>query len=106
MSMKKHTPYVDRTPKAGVTIPLVVTRIIEVPADQVAKPAANQRSGKVNYQAKPKAAKQAPQTPQRVERKLYGKGQYIGNGDRLTAFVWLDDETAPKGEAANDPEVK
>ena len=93
----------DRRPIAGVTIPLVVTRTVEVQADQIGKPAANERHGKLNYKGKPKKASKAPPAgTQHVERKTYGRGQYIGNGTHLTAFVWLDVETVPKDKAAND----
>jgi hypothetical protein len=101
--MQKRIKPPDRRPTAGATIPLVVTHTVEVQTDQVDKPAANQRHGKLNYQGKPKKpAKASPLGKQRVEQKTYGRGQYIGNGERLTAFVWLDDLLAPKGKAAND----
>jgi hypothetical protein len=93
----------DRRPVAGATIPLIVTRTVEVQADQLGKPAANQRHGKLNYQGKPKKASKAPPAGrQHVERKAYGRGQYIGNGEHLTAFVWLEEEAAPKDKAANE----
>jgi hypothetical protein len=101
--MQKRIKPPDRRPAAGQTIPLVVTRTVAVQTDQIGKLAANQRHGKLNYKGKPKKApKASPAGTQRVERKTYSRGQYIGNGTHLTAFVWLDEETAPKGIAAND----
>ncbi len=101
--MQKRIKPPDRRPTAGATIPLIVTRTVEVQTDQLGKLAANQRHGKLNYKGKPKKASKAPLAgTQRTERKTYGRGQYIGNGVNLTAFVWLDEETAPKGIAAND----
>ena len=101
--MHKRIKPPDRRPIAGSTIPLIVTRTVEVQTEQLSKPAANQRHGKLNYQGKPKKASKAPSAgTQRVERKTYGRGQYIGNGEHLTAFVWLDEETAPKDKAANE----
>jgi hypothetical protein len=101
--MQKRIKPPDRRPVAGTTIPLIVTRTVEVKADQLGKPAANQQHGKLNYQGKPKkTAKASPAGTQRAERKTFGRGQYIGNGEHLTAFVWLDEETAPKDKAANE----
>jgi hypothetical protein len=101
--MQKRIKPPDRRPTAGTTIPLVVTHTVEVQTDQIGKPAANQRHGKLNYQGKSKKpAKAPPRGMQRVERKAYGRGQYIGNGAHLTAFVWLEEDTAPTGKAAND----
>ena len=101
--MQKRIKPPDRRPAAGQTIPLIVTRTVAVQTDQLGKPAANQRHGKLNYQGKPKKISKAPPAGTlRVERKTYGRGQYIGNGEHLTAFVWLDEETAPKIIAAND----
>jgi len=101
--MHKRIKPPDRRPTAGTTIPLVVTHTVEVQTDQIGKPAANQRHGKLNYQGKSKKPTKAPPpATQRVERKISGRGQYIGNGEHLTAFVWLDEELAPNGKAAND----
>ncbi len=59
----------DRQPIAGATFPLIVTHTVEVQADQIGKPAANQRHAKLNYQGKPKKASKAPPAgAQRVER--------------------------------------
>jgi len=38
-----------------------------------------------------------------IEKKTFGRGRYIGDGEKLTAFVWLDEDSAPSGEAGNDP---
>jgi hypothetical protein len=101
--MQKRVKPPDRRPATGTTIPLIVTRTVEVQTDQLGKPAANQKHGKLNYQGKPKKASKAPPVgTQRIERKTYGRGQYIGNGEHLTACVWLDEDTAPKGKAANN----
>ncbi|MBE7459627.1 MAG: hypothetical protein HS112_03775 [Zoogloeaceae bacterium] len=87
-----------RKPRTDRKIPLVITRTVEV-RDQ---PAVPEKHGKLNYQAKPKKpAKPAPKA-RRVERRSFAQGQYIGDGEKLIAFVWLDEDTAPKGEAAND----
>ena len=99
--MRKHIKRDDGIPRAGKTIPLVVTQIIEVSNP----PAANdqRKHGKLNYQGKPKKpAAVQPKTHHRVEKKSYGAGKFIGDGEKLTAFVWLDEDTAPKDPAAND----
>lgn len=104
--MQKRIKPAARHPKAGDTIPLVVTGTVEVRNET---PAANQpKRGKLNYQAKPKKSAPKPKqsaakTHQRVERRSVAKGKYIGDGQQLTAFVWLDDETVPSQEAGNDP---
>jgi hypothetical protein len=99
--MQKRINPPDRRPTAGATVPLIVTRTVEIQADQFGMPATNERPGKLNYQGKPKKpVKASPAGKQRVERKTYGRGQYIGNGEHLTAFVWLDEPQ--RGEAAND----
>lgn len=98
--MQKHIKRDDGFPRAGKTISLVVTKTIEV-SDT---PAANApvKRGKLNYQGKPKnPVKVPPKTRHRVEKKTYGAGKFIGDGEKLTAFVWLDDETVPAGPAAN-----
>ncbi len=100
--MRKPTKRPDFSARAGNTIPLVVTRIVE----SRSTPAANEadKHGKLNYQAKPpKPQKTKPDAPSthRVERTSYAKGRFIGDGEKLTAFVWLDDD-APEGAAAND----
>ena len=104
--MQKRIKPADRHPKAGDTVPLVVTQVCEVGNDT---PAANQpKRGKLNYQAKPKksAPKPKPSSSQfrpRVECRSFSQGKYIGDGEKLTAFVWLDDEPLPMPPAANDP---
>lgn len=89
------------SPKAGETIPLVTVRTVTVKND---KPVANQaKHGKMDYLGGPaKKSKKAPSTTERIERKVFGVGRYVGNGEKLTAFVWIDDETAPNGPAANE----
>ncbi len=90
-------------PKAGDTIPLVVTRTVTVKNDA---PAANQpKHGKLNYLAGPpkkKVVKPSPPSTRVVERKSFSIGRYIGNGESLTAFVMLDPDDASKSPAAND----
>jgi hypothetical protein len=101
--MQKRIKPPDRRPIAGATIPLIVTRTVEIQAEQIGKPASNQRHGKLNYQSKPYKASKAPLAgAQRVDRKTHGRGQYIGNREHPTAFVWLDEETALNDKAAND----
>jgi len=98
--MRKHIKREDGTPRAGKTIPLTVTRLVEART----QPAANEaHPGKLNYQAKSKRQpKVQPSVPQRVEKRIHAQGRFIGDGEKLTAFVWLDVETAPKGDAANE----
>jgi hypothetical protein len=66
-------------------------------------PTANQpKHSKLNYMGWPvKKSRKAPPTTERVERKVFGVGRYIGNGEKLTAFVWIDEDSAPKGPAAS-----
>ena len=91
------------SPKAGETIPLVTVRTVTVKSD---KPAANQpKHGKLNYLAGPpkkKAAKPASPSTRVVDKKSFSIGRYIGNGERLTAFVMLDPDEVPKVPAANE----
>lgn len=89
------------SPKAGETIPLVTVRTVTVKND---KPAANQpKHGKLNYLGGPaKKSKKAPATSERVERRVFGVGRYIGEGEKLTAFVMLDPDEVPKDRAANE----
>lgn len=90
-----------RKPKTDRKIHLVITRTLDVREQPSATP---EKHGKLNYQSKPKKpAKPAPGV-RRVERRTYAQGQYIGDGEKLIAFVWLDEDTAPKQAAANDPE--
>ncbi len=90
-------------PKAGTTIPRVVTRTVTVKNDT---PAANQPThGKLNYLAGPpkkKDVKISPPSPRVVERKSFSIGRYIGNGESLTAFAMLDPDDSPNSPAAND----
>ena len=98
--MRKHIKREDGTPRAGKTIPLVITRVVEAPIP----PAANDsRHGKLNYLAKTGKTNKAPAlTDNRVRRKLPATGKFFGNGEMLTAFVWLDEDSAPTDSAAND----
>ena len=101
--MRKPTKRPDLSARAGNTIPLVVTSIVESNPST----AANQegKRGKLNYQAKPLEPQKAkPKTPstRRMESKSYATGRFIGDGEKLTAFVWLDDENVPEGKAANE----
>lgn len=38
-----------------------------------------------------------------VARSIVGRGEYFAINGRVTSFVMLDEETAPQGQAANDP---
>lgn len=38
-----------------------------------------------------------------VARSIVGRGEYFAVNGRVTAFVMLDENTAPQGQAANDP---
>ncbi|MDR2113510.1 MAG: hypothetical protein LBQ62_10510 [Candidatus Accumulibacter sp.] len=98
--MRKHIKREDGTPRAGKIIPLVITRTVEVPVSQAAN---DSRPGKLNYQAKTKKPGK-PQLPARkiIERRTYANGKFFGDGEKLTAFVWLDEESAPDNLAAND----
>lgn len=101
--MQKRNKPADRQPAAGRKIPLTVTRILEAPVPSSA--AAATRQGKMNYLAPSKKAgtsKPAPKIRQRIERKERAVGQYIGDGEKMIAFIWLDEDTAPKEAAAND----
>lgn len=104
-----HIKPADRHPVAGQTITLESTRVIVVP---VITPAANAHAihpGRVNYlgKTKPNKAPPVPTAPvtRRIERKVFAKGQYFGNSERMFAFVMLDEDTAPKVSAANDPKM-
>jgi hypothetical protein len=98
--MRKHIKREDGTPRAGKTIPLVITRIVETPAPQAAN---DSRPSKLNYQAKSKKPEKK-ESPARVkvERQIRATGKFIGDGKKLTAFVWLDDDNVPADTAAND----
>ena len=98
--MRKHIKREDGTPCAGKAIPLVITRVVEAPVP----PAANDsRHGKLNYLTKSgKPAKAPASTDNRVRKQSSATGKFFGNGEKLTAFVWLDEESAPTEDAAND----
>jgi len=105
--MQKHSKPADLHAKAGEIISLVVTQVITV---QNKTPTANPpKPGKLNYQAKPKKSAPKPERsaskePLRVEHRTYSKGKYFGNGQQLTAFVWLDDEPTPPSEVKRHKE--
>ena len=98
--MRKHIKREDGTPRAGKTIPLVINRVVEEPIP----PAANDsRHGKLNYLVKTGKPTKAPAlTDNRVRKQSSATGKFFGNGEKLTAFVWLDEEIAPTEDAAND----
>ena len=98
--MRKHIKREDGTPRAGKTIPLVINRMVEAPAP----PAANDsRHCKLNYLTKSGKPTKAPvPTDNRVRKQSPATGKFFGNGEKLTAFVWLEGESAPSEDAAND----
>ena len=98
--MRKHIKREDGTPRAGKTISLVITRVVEAPIP----PAANDsRHGKLNYLAKSgKPAKAPAPADNRVRKQSPATGKFFGNEEKLTAFVWLDEDSAPTDSAAND----
>lgn len=102
--MRKHIKREDSAPRAGKTITLVTTRIV----DAKNTPAANDtpKHGKLNYQGKAKPAKAQPKHDRRIERTVITQGRYFGSSEQVCAFVMLDEDTAPKGDAANDPKVR
>lgn len=95
--MRKHIKREDPAPRAGKTVPLVISKV-----ETHQQPAANApaKHGKLDYQGKRKPAPPASAKPVRVERRVYAQGRYIGDGKKLTAFVWLDDVLP--GDAANE----
>lgn len=98
--MRKHIKREEGTPRAGKTIPLVITRLVEARRSVAAN---DPHPGKQNYLGKSK--KPVPvQTlgDPREERRTPAKGMFIGDGERLTAFVWLDEDDASSPNAAND----
>ncbi len=95
--MRKHIKPADLHPKAGDRITLTLTRVVQVP--NPAPTASPPRPGKLNYLSKPKKTnskptQSAPKTRQRIAHHTYTQGKYLGNGQQITAFVWLDDEPA------------
>jgi hypothetical protein len=98
--MRKHIKREDGTPRAGKVLPLAITHVVEV----VVPPAANDpRPGNLNYLGKPrKPVKPKLPVRERIEKKTYAKGKFLGDGEKLTAFVWLDEDSAPADKAAND----
>jgi len=72
----------DRKPVVNQDFPLVLNRLIAEPG------------------SRPGAVKR------RIQQEVVGQSRYIGGADgKAIAFVWLDDEAAVKGEAANDPQM-
>lgn len=105
--MSKHIKPADRHAVAGQSVTIEATRIIveQVVTDPSVVPA--RHPGKVNYLGKTKAAKPkspGPSPTQRIERSVT-KGRYFGSPEGVYAFVMLDEDTAPKGDAANDPKI-
>lgn len=103
----KHIKPADHYAVAGKTITIESTRASVEP---VITPAANVAAhpGKLNYLGKtkpPKAKPVPPETVRRVERAVTTQGKYFGSSEQVCAFVMLDEEAAPKGDAANDPKM-
>lgn len=92
---RKFTPHIGE-PRDLVL--RVATR--RVPAKSQAQPPA--KYGKLEYLVRSKMAECKPTQPVTVEHKEYARARYIGNGERLTAFVWLDEDLLPRVNAAND----
>ncbi len=96
--MQKHIKPACHHPKAGETVSLTLTHTVQVQNQEASVIPA--KTGKLNYLGKPsklnktapKLAHSAPKTLRCIEQRTYSQGQYIGDGKRLTAFVWLDDE--------------
>ena len=106
--MSKHIKPADRHPVAGKSVPLESTRVI---VEQLPGPVVltAKHPGKVNYLGKTKTPKPKPATAtvmQRIERTVIATGRYFGSSEQVRAFVMLDEDTAPKGDAANDPKIK
>ena len=106
--MSKYIKPADHYAVTGKTITLESTRItIEPVITPVASVAAH--PGRLNYLGKnsPPKSKPVPALPvRRVVRATAIQGRYFGNAEQVCAFVMLDEETAPKGDAANDPNMK
>ena len=106
--MSKHIKPADRHPVAGQSVPLESTRVIVEQAPAPAELAAKY-PGKVNYLGKTKTPKPKPATAtatRRIERTVIATGRYFGSSEQVRAFVMLDEDTAPKGDAANDSKIK
>lgn len=106
--MSKYIKPADRHAVTGQSVTIEATRIIV--EQVVTAPAAvlARHPGKVNYLGKTKAAKAkspAPSPTRRIERSVFAKGRYFGSSERVYAFVMLDEDTAPKGDAANDAKI-
>lgn len=97
--MHKRFKAAERRPVAGQKVPLVVTRLVEAP-----EPQPEVKRGKLNYmvKSKPPVPVKKVGTTRHIVRRDTAAGQYLGEGERLIAFVWLDEESAPKEAAAND----
>lgn len=106
--MSKHIKPADRHPVAGQPVVIESTRVI---VERVPAPAelAAKHPGKINCLGKTKTPKPKPATAtatRRIERTVIATGWYFGSSEQVRAFVMLDEESAPKGDAANDPKVK
>lgn len=72
----KHIKPRERNARPSQVVSIVVTQIINTDA-------ANDGVARQVHKTRPSVA--------RIERVL-GKGQYLGVGHKVSAFVWLDDE--------------
>jgi hypothetical protein len=106
--MQKHIKPAAHHPKAGETISLAITHTVQVQNQVAVIPA---KAGKLNYLGNPSKLKKtaakltqpAPKNHRRIEHRTYAQGKYIGVGNRLTAFVWLDNEPALCRKEEDDP---
>ncbi len=106
--MSKYLKPADQHAVAGKTITLEVTQITDVPVVTTYS-AHTIHPGKVNYLGKTKPPKAKPATvapARRVERTAVMQGRYFGSAEQVCAFVMLDEDTAPKGDAANDSTIR
>ena len=72
----------DRKPVVNQTFPLVLNRLVGQPGHNPGE------------------------FRKRIQQEVVGQSRYIGGADgKAIAFVWLDDEAAVKGDAANDPQM-
>lgn len=79
--MRKRFYQPDRAAKPNKSVEV---RKIEYRAEP--QPQAQQLCN-VNYPRKPK-----PTIYKRTETEVLGQGRYIGEGNTITAFVWMDEE--------------
>lgn len=107
--MSKHISPADRHPVAGQSVTLESTRVIVEPVTNNPAGTSAKHPGKVNYlgKTKPVKAKSVTVTPvRRVEHTVLMTGRYFGSSEQVRAFVMLDEDSAPKGDAANDPKIR